>query len=61
MNDDEKRAMTELYEMVGEGKRLLMRWSATSRLSKEQKLQLRRDTKKHQRHSSGEIVRRLDW
>jgi hypothetical protein len=57
MTNDEKKAMKELYEMVGEGKRLLMRWSATSRLTPEGKLQLRRDTHDHARRSSTNLIK----
>jgi hypothetical protein len=47
-----------LYEMVQEGKRLLMQWQRTSKLSDEQKRKLRADTKEHLRKSSTNIVTR---
>lgn len=49
----------DLYLMVQEGKRLLIRWKATSGLTKDEKLVLRRSTQQHLRTSSSHVVQKI--
>lgn len=57
-DDIEAQTIEELHKMVQESKRLLMRWRATSRLSKAAKLELRRETNAYLRKSSTAVLSR---
>jgi hypothetical protein len=56
MDDLTAQTLEELQSMVQEGKRLLMLWKRTSKLTKQQKKALRKATKNHLQKSSMRIV-----